>query len=251
MPYGACARTLQSVGAQPEEFLFADEEYISFLQTDQSWLDIDQFETPIQQYQAIPGHVLSAEQAEQLEAAVDLYIGDLLEGIYEDWCLFDRERLRLLYQTTLNKLLVYYAIHSAYGRALDFGQRLLTQDHTLEAVHRQVMCLHWLSGNSAAALSQYKLCCQVLRDEFGAAPLEETRGLYDQLRSITPPAPAWILSYYFQYPAQGLRMPVAQIPVEQLIQKLNQLQSTIDTTNAELQQIQRILSQALSGSLHS
>lgn len=236
---------LQSAGAPPDQFLSADEEYISFDPYEAAWLDTEQFEQSIQACQGVAGQALNVEQAGQLEEAANLYTGDLLEGVYEDWCLYDRERLRLIYQTTLNKLLVYHAIHSAYGPALSFGQRLLDLDHTLEAVHRQVMCLYWLSGDRAAAFSQYKLCCQIMRDEFDAAPMEETRSLYEQLRSARPPSASWILAVYFQFSMQPAGLPAEPLPIEQLLRQIAHLQNTIDSTSAELHQIERLLSQAL------
>jgi hypothetical protein len=37
---------------------------------------------------------LNEAQAQLLKDAVNLYCGDLLEGWYQDWCLFERERLQ-------------------------------------------------------------------------------------------------------------------------------------------------------------
>ena len=35
-----------------------------------------------------------------------VYRGDLLEGCYQDWCLFERERLQNAYLAMLDKLMV-------------------------------------------------------------------------------------------------------------------------------------------------
>ena len=62
---------------------------------------------------------LKSEQVAELEAAVKLYTGDLLEGLYTDWCLLERERFRLLYPDGLpisageHRTEVEYRIHSA------------------------------------------------------------------------------------------------------------------------------------------
>ena len=36
---------------------------------------------------------MDEDRARSLEDAVSLYQGDLLEGCYEDWCIYERERL--------------------------------------------------------------------------------------------------------------------------------------------------------------
>jgi len=49
-----------------------------------------------------------------LQEAVRLSYADLLEGWYQDWCLYERERLQNIYLLILDKLMVrwdddYYA----------------------------------------------------------------------------------------------------------------------------------------------
>jgi ABC-type oligopeptide transport system substrate-binding subunit len=50
------------------------------------------------------------------------------------------------------------------------------------------------SGQRGAALAQYETCCQVLRDELGVEPTEETRALCEQIQTgkLEAPAPVGI-----------------------------------------------------------
>jgi DNA-binding SARP family transcriptional activator len=57
----------------------------------------------------------------------------------------------------------------------------LARDNLREKVHREMMRLHWLSGNRCAALAQYQHCAQILHDEMGLTPMPATQLLYQQI----------------------------------------------------------------------
>jgi len=63
------------------------EDSVSFIPASQYWLDVEVFEKTSIEMQTIEGNFLSLEQANQLESIANLYIGDLLESNYDDWCL--------------------------------------------------------------------------------------------------------------------------------------------------------------------
>jgi DNA-binding SARP family transcriptional activator len=172
---------LQAVGAPSHEYLTITNETITFNQASPYWLDIEYFETVIKRYQGISGRHLTPDQADELETAVALYTEELLAGVYEDWLLYDRERLNLLYLDSLSKLMIFHQCHHAYERGLTYGERLLKFDNTREQAHRQIMHLYWLAGDRSAAMAQYKQCVQILRDELGIAPMLETSRLYQQI----------------------------------------------------------------------
>ena len=52
------------------------------------WLDVAEFEHAYIAVQNVRGHDLNLDSARSLQGAVQLYQGDLLEGWYEDWCLY-------------------------------------------------------------------------------------------------------------------------------------------------------------------
>jgi DNA-binding SARP family transcriptional activator len=233
---------LQSVGVPVDDYLFSSDDSVSFLTTSPYWLDVEVFETIIIRYQDSPGEDLTPTQASELEAAVDLYSGDLLEGIYDDWCLYDRERLSLAHLKALNKLMLYHGPQGAYERALAYGERILALDNTREKVHRQMMQLHWLAGDRNAALAQYKRCVQILRDELGTPPTEETTRLYQQMVNndyspLERPSPS---SKLLKPKDQAL-----QPLVEHALQKVRRLQTTLEETNAELRHLEHLINMAL------
>jgi DNA-binding SARP family transcriptional activator len=131
---------------------------------------------------------LAARQSqEDLERAVALYRGDLLEGLavrepaFEDWLRAERERLRETGIRTLRKLLSLQTEDGALERAVETAMRLLALDPLQEVAHRTLMQLYDRLGRRAAALRQYGRCVGVLRRELGVAPEIETRRVYQAL----------------------------------------------------------------------
>ena len=258
---------LQSVGAPVDEYLLISDDSVSLLTPSRYWLDVEVFETTITRYQDLSGQESTPEQAAHLEEAVDLYVGDLLEGVYEDWCLYDRERLSLLHLNALSKLIVFHELNGTYERGLAYGERILARDHTREKVHRQMMRLHWLLGDRNAALAQYKRCVQVLREDLGIPPMEETRLLYEQMvHSQFDPS-----TTLRPGSGQGSGHRPASRPVrhddplsvliesddsiqplaEHALQKLQHLQAIIEETGTELRHIEHLISKALLHARHS
>jgi DNA-binding SARP family transcriptional activator len=133
---------------------------------------------------------LSPEQARALEDAVAMYRGDLLQEVYDDWCVYERDRLRALALDALFRAMSYHLHHRSWAAALEHGQRLLDADPLNEPVHAALMRCHFGSGNRAAALRQYATCLRLLREELDVEPLPETVAVYECIRAGTPPAAA-------------------------------------------------------------
>lgn len=146
-------------------------------------LDVASFEAAVVAAQGVPIHELDAAQARTLQAAADLYQGDLLEGWYQEWCLYERERLQNLYLTMLDKLMAHCEVHQQYEAGLSYGTRSLRYDRARECTHQRLMRLHYLAGDRAAALRQYERCVAALKEELGVTPSEPTVALYEQTRA--------------------------------------------------------------------
>src|SRR5215471_7783149 len=125
--------------------------------------------------------------SDSLAQAVDIYQGDLLQGLavreapFEDWLMAERERLRELALEALAKLLTQQRAVGAIEPALQTALRLLALDPLLETVHRTLMRLYAQLGRRDSALRQYQLCVNVLHRELGVEPEGETRDLYQEI----------------------------------------------------------------------
>lgn len=236
-------QAFRSVGASVDDLISLQEEYIAFLDTDSYQLDIDQFESAARLCLYESGSELSDDKVALLENAVELYNGDLLEGIYEDWCLYERERLRLAFLNILTRLMDHHSRKGSYERGLGYGKRILLLDPTREKVHRQIMLIHWLSGSRESALLQYRSCCNILQTELGLKPAQETQQLYETILHSSS-APAKGKSEDFARVRNDTNIPLNP-PLGEMMQKLHFLEKRIEQANAELHLLEGMIRQAL------
>lgn len=235
-------QAFRSVDASLDDLVSVREDYIVFLDTDSYQLDIDQFEAAARLCLHESGSELSDNDMRLLENAVELYVGDLLDGIYEDWCLYERERLRLTYLNILNKLMEHHSFKGNYDRGLGYGRRILLLDPTHERVHKQIMLIHWMAGNRESALMQYRSCCNILQIELGLRPTQETQQLYETIlhSSSAPAKRKWEDST-----ARNSVDISSNPPLSEMMQKLHFLEKMIEQTNAELHLLEGMIRQAM------
>jgi predicted ATPase len=81
----------------------------------------------------------------------------------------------------LHELATTYVARHTYLAGIETLNQLLTLDPWREEAHRQLMELYARSGQRSAALAQYAICRQVLADELGIAPADETQALYQAI----------------------------------------------------------------------
>ena len=224
---------LDAIGLRHEDLLAVEEDQIGVGDPAAWWLDVEQFERAVANSQKTVPQALSRQQRFELEEAVALYRGDLLDGIYEDWTLYERERLRLLYLNVRQKLLLHYTHLGRYDEALAHGAGLLAIDPAREKIHRQMMRLHALTGDRNAALAQFKRCKQLLRDELNLPPMNETRRLYRQIKE----------NRFEIEEAPDLSELGTADPV--ILSRLKSLQKLAGKIKAEVQSLEKLLSQKL------
>jgi len=163
--------------------LQAEWDCVRLLPDTQMWSDVSAFEAALAPVQSVAGEQLNEQSARELTSAADLYQGDLLEGWYQDWCVYERERFQHMYLTTLDKLMRYCEAHQAYEAGVDFGERLLRQDRAREHAYTGLMRLQYLAGDRAGALRNFQRCKEALQEELGVEPSRRTVELYEQIRT--------------------------------------------------------------------
>jgi DNA-binding SARP family transcriptional activator len=116
--------------------------------------------------------------------AVDLYRGDLSTSA-DTHAVIERERLRARFLGLLARVADHAFERSDYPMCLGYALRMLEHDPFREDAYRLVMRCHVRLGERSQALRQYRLCEQLLAQEFDAPPEPATTALYHQLR-LTP-----------------------------------------------------------------
>jgi DNA-binding SARP family transcriptional activator len=132
---------LGSAGLHEPAIVVASGESIQFNAHADVWLDVHVFEAASASV-AVATAGLTGEHIAALVDAVGVYQGDLLEGWYQDWCLFERERLQVVYLAMLNKLVSHFDRHPVYDTASEFAERILRCDAAHERAHRRLMRLY-------------------------------------------------------------------------------------------------------------
>ena len=90
-----------------EKLLIVDNGWIGINSSADYWLDIAALEQAFTHLQTLDNPNLNQQQALMLEQVVKYYKGDLMEGCYQDWCIYERERYQTMYLTILDHLLRY------------------------------------------------------------------------------------------------------------------------------------------------
>jgi DNA-binding SARP family transcriptional activator len=152
------------------------------------WSDVAAFSI-LQPLYLRPRLPLGQDGIDQMEQAVALYRGDLLEefslpgsAAFEEWVLLNRERYHRLALQALRRLAAHYGRAGDRDLALQYAYRQVELDPWQEEAHLQVMRLLAHNGQRCAALAQYETCRRLLREELGIEPAVETKRLYERIR---------------------------------------------------------------------
>jgi DNA-binding SARP family transcriptional activator len=155
------------------------------------WLDVAVFEDAVDALTAVPPAQLQSDDLRRLESAVDLYTGDLLARMFDDWVLNERDRLRARWLDAQVHLMRAYRARGEAQPSLAYGRRLIALDPLREEVHRELMSLYHESGQPAQAVRQYEVCREILLNELGIPPGPATQALRTRLGSLdAAPTPA-------------------------------------------------------------
>jgi DNA-binding SARP family transcriptional activator len=196
---------------------------VGFNSESQYWLDVEVFEQETTSVISYSSQAVDAPNVQALEGILELYKGELLEGLYDDWALRERERIRALYLKSLIYLMQYYKFHGLNEKASVYGQQILNLDPIREDIHREMMKLYLENGQRALAARQYGICQLTLAKELGISPMDETQILYAQ---IFPEAHKSQSSFASEEP----------LNFEQALGQLHEVSHTFDLARAQLQQ---------------
>jgi DNA-binding SARP family transcriptional activator len=118
---------------------------------------------------------------ESLQGLVEIYRGDLLEGLtvreaplFEEWLLSERERLNLSYLDALWYLSRAQITAGKLDEAILTLNQLIEADPLRERGYRALMGVHLRRGDKTAALQVYSRCVDVLNRELGIDPSPAT-----------------------------------------------------------------------------
>lgn len=167
--------TIARAGVDPQAILADCSDAVRIMPKAPCRVDVEELDHAIRRCQTGSP---TADEIPALEAALQLYAGDLLEGETEDWCLPSREYYRSRFFAGSQILIEAAIAMRDWRRAIEWGETLLLHDPLAEHVHRYLMLCHNALGNRPAAIRQFARFAGVLRSQLDVEPMEITRELY-------------------------------------------------------------------------
>ncbi len=222
--------------------LLVDTDWIQLSPSANHWLDVVEFEHTYNLIRDKRPRDLTNEDFLDAQQAISLYKGDLLEGWYQDWCIFERERYQTMYITLLDKMIQYCEVNQHFEAGLAYCAEILRHDRAYERAHRQMMRLYFMSGDRTRALRQYERCVSALQDELNVAPSERTTRLYEQIRQDT---------YKLNHPLKEVETELNELkessaPLTDVLVRLEQFSETLNHIQFQVQKEITAIEQTLS-----
>lgn len=124
----------------------------------------------------------------EFEMAASIYTEDfMLDNLYEDWTISERENLREIYLEVLENLSRIYSLNSHPDTAIEICKTILNKDNCREKVHRRLMLCYYKVGKRDRALKQFHKCTKALKEELDVSPSSKTMALFEKIRDESLP----------------------------------------------------------------
>ena len=141
--------------------------------------DTDEFDSCYEKGRHLEEAGRVPEAVAEYEKAAELYRDDyLMEDLYEDWTMVERERLLDAYTDLSRRLAIRYMKSGRLQESIRTCYQILEKDRCDEYTHRLLIECFVHQGQRARALRQYKLCEGTLKNEYEMTPSTETRSLH-------------------------------------------------------------------------
>jgi DNA-binding SARP family transcriptional activator len=149
--------------------------------------DTDEFDYHREKGRRLEKAGRALEAGTEYERALELYRDDyLIEDLYEEWTMIERQRLVDAYTDLLRGLAINYMETGQPWESVRTCYRILEKDRCDEEAHRLLMECFVRLGQRARALRQYGLCEQALRHECDMTPSPKIRALYTSILKDAP-----------------------------------------------------------------
>src|SRR5687768_2311461 len=152
-------------------FLHADDLGIKFETSEEYWLDANELEK-----------LTDSASADELISVLADYQGELLPGFYDEWVLLQREHLHSIFEHHMARLMSLLQAENRWLDILEWGERWIRLGQKPEPAYRALMSAHAAKGDMSKVAATYARCLKSLK-EIGVEPSEQTRALYNRLKT--------------------------------------------------------------------
>lgn len=170
---GGCSPSLST------DYVTLDDGYYQLSPAVRVWTDVEEFDACCEKGRRLEKQGSVQEAVLEYERAVALYRGDyLIEDLYEDWTMVEREHLSNAYMDMLGKLAAHHMETGQYWESIRGCYKVLEKELCHEGSYRLLMHCYARLGLRGRALEQYRICEKILEDKYGMMPSSETRAVY-------------------------------------------------------------------------
>jgi DNA-binding SARP family transcriptional activator len=147
------------------------------------WLDVDEFDDTVRAGRRYDRGGSGDRAIAEYERAAGLYRGDFLaDEPYEEWTGPTRDRLRLAWLDTVDRLSELHFAAGRYARSGELCRQLIEHDACREEAHRRLMRCYSRQGQPHLALLQFRSCVRTLAADLRLQPDSSTVELYRRIR---------------------------------------------------------------------
>ena len=157
--------------AASARFLHADDQTIGFEASSDYWLDVATLEKANEN-----------TPANELIDILSTYEGELMPGFYDEWVTLEREHLAAAFEHHMTRLMSMLQEERRWMVILEWAERWIKLGQKPEPAYRALMSAHAAKGDMSKVAATYERCVKALK-EFGIEPSEQTRKLYQKLKS--------------------------------------------------------------------
>lgn len=147
------------------------------------WVDVEQFEHEWARGRQLEASGQATAAVVAYASAAQLYRGDFLLDLDEEWAVLRRERLKDQYLHVLARLSDVALAAGDYDGCIERCQQILEHDHCREDAYRALMISHARLGQRGRVRRWYEVCQQRLRADLDVVPEAETELTYRRAMS--------------------------------------------------------------------
>jgi DNA-binding SARP family transcriptional activator/KaiC/GvpD/RAD55 family RecA-like ATPase len=164
-------------------YIFQCEPFLEENEEHSIWIDVVEFERMADQGREQLEKKEFNQSITRFKKALNLYRADfLIEDLYEDWSITERERLRDRHLMVLTEMAEAYAQTGRYRHAIDVSQKVLSVDPCRESTFVQLMLYYYHLGERSKSLDVFERCKTVLSEEMDVNPDTYTEELAQKIR---------------------------------------------------------------------
>ncbi len=165
-------RMRKALPSEPKaEYLLTDDLSITFNASADYWLDVGEL-----------GKLSENSSSDELLTVLSNYQGELLPGFYDEWVVLEREHLASVFEHHMARLMSLLQDERRWLDILDWGERWIKLGQKPEPAYRALMLAHAAKGDMSKVAATYERCVMSLK-EFGVELSEQTRALYERLKT--------------------------------------------------------------------